>query len=269
MKLLRDVDLQTLIESGTPPFLDPKPTPDDWYGAKSPVQAASIDLHVGAIFLPGRGTDSTTKFALRTGQTAVVRTLERVHFSSKLTGIGFPPSRISSQGILMTNPGHIDPGYEGYLHLTVINMGREPFELKKDDSIVTVVLFELDTPPQKDWKLRYGEASPSEITKDSVDRLSADFVDVQQRAESIAHSAVKQAALNLTLLGSIATIVIALGTLYFNSQSKIDLLNQSVSNLEKSFNERVDTNKRLEELERRIAEIERRPPASGPVKHDR
>lgn len=63
---------------------------------------------------------------------------------AKLAGIGFPPTSVSAKGVLMTNPGHVDPGFIGHLQFTLINMGKDRFTLAQADRIVTLLLFELD-----------------------------------------------------------------------------------------------------------------------------
>jgi deoxycytidine triphosphate deaminase len=137
------------------------------------------------------------RFVLNAGQTVVIRTLETINLPPSLAAFGFPPSRVSGQWILMTNPGHIDPGYEGHLHLTAINMGREPFEIRKGDIIVTLVVVELATPPKADFIARYGGSSPSHITQRQLDRLSPDFANVQERATVVANKAVQAAELSI------------------------------------------------------------------------
>ena len=48
-----------------------------------------------------------------------------------------------NKGLLMTNPGHVDPGYSGRLHLTVINMSRSDMVLRCKDAILTVIFYKL------------------------------------------------------------------------------------------------------------------------------
>jgi deoxycytidine triphosphate deaminase len=270
MRVLTDEDLRALIEGQGDPLVKPPPEIRDWFTRDSPVQPCSIDFHVGNIYVPGRPPDKAgslipieDRFVLGSGQTVVIRTLETISLSSRLAGFGFPPSRVSGQGILMTNPGHIDPGYEGHLHLTAINMGREPFEVRKGDVIVTVVVVELAAPPKADFVARYGSSSPSHITQIQLDRLSPDFANVQERAKDVADKAVQTADLSIkkaqqraALVGTIVTALLAVFTLYWNSQSKVDLLNQNEANLEKRIDEKLATNKRIADLERQVERLQ-------------
>ena len=68
----------------------------------SPVRGASLDLTVGEIYLAGTAPDELgsverprTEISLRRGQTAVVRTKEKICMPRDLAGIGFPPSKDS------------------------------------------------------------------------------------------------------------------------------------------------------------------------------
>jgi dCTP deaminase len=158
--LLCDKELVQLVQSATDPLLSPPPKVADWYDDTSVVQPASVDLHVGKIYRPGGQGDSLgnpvglDSWILESGQTAVIRTRESVQLSREHAGIGFPPSRVSVNGILMANPGHLDPGYRGPLHLTVINMARDPYQFRAGDLIVTLLIFKI-AKPVADFTDRY------------------------------------------------------------------------------------------------------------------
>src|SRR5258708_6578665 len=138
MRLLRDEDLIASITAAPPavPYADGVKLSNNRYSKESPVQAASLDLHIGDIYLPGKketeiGGTKNSKFdvELETGATAVVTTREILHLPANIAGIGFPPSRVSFKGLLVTNPGHVDPGYEGVIRFTLFNMAKDPSHL--------------------------------------------------------------------------------------------------------------------------------------------
>ena len=196
MKLLTDRDLVALIESNTE-IIDGLPSTDDWYTKESPIQPACIDLHIGAIVVPGRksqdpgGRDNpVTEHILGKGSTVVVSTKEKFNLPADMGGIGFPSYSVSSRGILMTSPGHIDPGYKGPLHLTIINMGKQNYVLREAGKIATILLFQLPAPVESDWVKRHGERSPK-VPQETLDRLSVDFLDVTARAGDIAKNIAK------------------------------------------------------------------------------
>jgi deoxycytidine triphosphate deaminase len=126
MRLLTDDELVVQVTGSRPIVVGVYPQAD-WYSKDSPVQPSSIDLHIGSIYLPGVDSNAPggvprpkTEHILKPGRTAVVLTREEFKLPGHIAGIGFPPSHISFQGILMTNPGHVDPGYSGPMRFTVI-----------------------------------------------------------------------------------------------------------------------------------------------------
>ena len=145
MKLLTDTELHEKITNGeliTKGFKQSDKT--CWNAKDSAIQPCSIDLHIGEIFIPQGGDKSLPKYSLKPGETVVMRSLETLHLPNNIAAIGFPPSHVSRDGILTTNPGHIDPGYRGPFHLTLINMGKKDYPLKEGDIIATLLFFELD-----------------------------------------------------------------------------------------------------------------------------
>lgn len=103
--------------------------PADPYVKDSQVQPASFDLTVGRVFTPCTEEQNKhgepvgeTQYILKPGRTAIVLTREELKMPSNLVAIGFPPSKdMSARGILMTNPGQVDPGYEGpFVSLSLI-----------------------------------------------------------------------------------------------------------------------------------------------------
>jgi deoxycytidine triphosphate deaminase len=159
MRLLRDLELYGLLISPNP-IVSGLARKDLIIGdIDSPIQPCSIDLHVGEIFSPPADPKelnddpiAQSRHVLKPGATAVVRTKETLNLPGLIAGIGFPPARISAQGILTTNPGHVDPGYQGKLHLTIINMGRKDYPLIQGDPILTLLFFLLDENVEVDYQ---------------------------------------------------------------------------------------------------------------------
>jgi len=208
--IVSDTDLQNLIVRPGNPLLTNFDAPHNWQDDKSLVQPCSIDLHIGPIFQPGvksgrpgSAGNPRNELVLRTGHTAIVGTQESIHLPDDYAGFGFPPSHISSRALLMTNPGHIDPGYSGQLHFTVINMGREDFVLRSKDLIVTLLIFRLAGPVAANYSARNAGHVSGPITQSSIDLLSPDFVDVQKRATDIARKTLGLATAGATVLAII------------------------------------------------------------------
>jgi dCTP deaminase len=166
---------------------------DNWYSKDSPIQAASLDLGVGSILIPGgKGkkrravSDSKHQYTLRRGQTVLISSLEELDLPKDVAAFGFPPSSVSSHGLLMTNPGHVDPGYKGKLHFTVINMGSDDYMLRQGDRIVTLLIFKLSGNASAGWADRQGSGKGLDPTQGTLQTLSHDFLDIEKRAKKIA-----------------------------------------------------------------------------------
>jgi len=218
MGLLKDDELLKYVERKDPIIIGVE-KPADWDSKNSPVQPSSIDLHIGSIFLPGAKKDESggesnpvTEHILNHGHTAVATTLEEFKLPGNIAGIGFPPSSVSSKGILMTNPGHIDPGYAGRMHFTIINMGKKEYSLRKGDAIVTVLLIELSGLAHMDWLQRRDKKAAEPSIQETIDLLSADFMDVDNRATKISEEAVKRADLRIKKFSVLVPILAALAT---------------------------------------------------------
>lgn len=216
MRLLKDDELVGYV-SGTKPLITGVQQPANWYGDDSPIQPSSIDLHIGDIFLPGVKKDDPggvlrpkTEHILGPGRTAVVLTQEEFQLPGHIAGIGFPPSHVSFQGILMTNPGHVDPGYAGPMRFTVINMGSQDYILRRGDEIVTMLLIELSGSAQRDWLVRHNGNPAGLPSQDDIDRLSADFLDVDRRAAHISQRTVRDAELDIKIRQWRAPIITAI-----------------------------------------------------------
>ena len=217
MRLLIDEEILALVrDSGA---VESLPEPRDWYSHDSPIQPASLDLHVGEIFIPGRrskapgGIDNPEDHkVLKTGQTVVVTTLETLRLPSDICGVGFPPAHVSELGLLMTNPGHVDPGYAGPMRFAVINFGKEPFSLTRGDPIVTLLLFRSDQAPTMDWNQRNRPLKPWRPDQKKINRLSHDFVDIEHRTRTlILKTAIVTSAI-AGIFGGVMAVVLTLGT---------------------------------------------------------
>src|SRR5260370_40399115 len=220
MSLLRDFDLIANITAPAPavPFIEGVELPANPYSKDSPVQSSSIDLHIGKIYLPGvkegdlgGAQNPKSDHVLKTGETAAVTTRETLHLPGNIAALGYPPSRVSFKGLLMTNPGHVDPGYEGVMRFTVINMAKDPYPLERGKEIVTLLLFSMDQAAHADWRQRNPEGSRLP-TQAQINRLAEDFVNVESRAKKIAKKKGVQWTLIVTILASILVALLqALG----------------------------------------------------------
>ena len=179
----------------------------------------------------------------------------------------------------MTNSGHVDPGYAGRMRFTVINMGSQDYILRQGDEIVTMLLIELSGSAQRDWLMRHGGNPAGPPTQDDIDRLSADFLDVDRRAtgisERISNEAVRKAELEVknfsSKLAFYGGIDVALIAGLFTSwttlakpawQDPVDEVKRGLAVLKTSL-ELATLKNRLDEMERLLQTIRQAPqPAS-------
>ena len=187
------------------------------------VRLSSIDLKVGKIFQPQdrnlvekylqrllreKSIHEKKRISLKQGQTAVIQTIEELSMPASAGGLVFPSNRMSMQGLLVTNSGHIDPLYSGHIHVTVINMSRQAIILGENDKILRAIFF-LTTPT--------AEQSITKITgkgidSDLLEQLSPDFLDVTARATQTAKEEVRSSELRSKWFVPILTALIAAGS---------------------------------------------------------
>jgi len=128
---------------------------------------------------------------------------------SNLVALGFPPARLSIHGVLMTNPGQIDPGYQGHLHLTVINMSKEPLPLNRGERIIRLILAKLDAAPRADYQARHPGMPTTPINDELLQELSIDFLNVDQRTSDAVKSAQLKANMWSVCIGALIGIVVS------------------------------------------------------------
>lgn len=151
----------------------------------SPIQPASIDLTIGSILKPTL-EDSPIKMRggvhnMRQGETVLVTTKEILKLPSDIGGLMFPKNGdFATRGVLITNFGHVDPGYEGPLRFTVINFGKYEFRLEIGDRISSLTLFKLEKEANPSWSTI--TRTPSGLTEHGrAKALSPDFLDIERR----------------------------------------------------------------------------------------
>lgn len=220
MTLLKDNELQATLVDGAQVLNVPAPPggPNGgWDHKDSSVQPASLDLHVGHIYNPQAQPDESgglnrprSGYSLKPGETVVVTTAETLALGADIAGFGFPPSHVSFQGILMTNPGHIDPGYRGRLRFAVINMGSGQYSIRTGDVIMTVLFERLSAAARRDYAARHQNQPAPDLNQEDLDRLSRDFLSIDDRAGAIATNTIKSAALVVPIRVAVITAALAL-----------------------------------------------------------
>jgi dCTP deaminase len=294
VNLLKDDDLVALVARENNPIVQyrvkPRWLPEDandpaWYREDSPVQPSSLDLHIGAIYIPGvkEGKPGSARnpkpdHTLKFGHTAVVATLEELKLPKNIAGFGFPPSHVSFRGLLMINPGHVDPGYEGPLRFTVINVGKDDIPLREGELIFTLLLIELVADVTRGFFERRADSNRPASTQEQreknlqtdLERLSLNFLDVESRTQSAAQKAVRDAGLKGPIWAAIIVALITLiggvfGAVYsaINPVSRVEeqvkLLNQTVGlDSPRKLNEEIQAlTKKVSDLENQVSELKK------------
>lgn len=119
-------------------------------------KSASLDLTISYIYLPTeeevRSDDRealekhrVTEYELEPGEVVLVEVKERFAMPTDKAGVVFPPNSLSKRGLIMTNPGHIDPGFKGLISLCLVNMGKKAVPLNAGSVICRLLVFKLTT----------------------------------------------------------------------------------------------------------------------------
>lgn len=208
------------------------------------VQPASFDMTVGSIYrVPSSskndwtvsGQETGESCVLQPGETILVQSAEELDVPQEIAGLGSPPASLSSKGMLMVSPGHIDPGYNGHLLFTLINMGKEPLPIKQSEPIFTTVWFYLSAKPEipydKVKALAPASLSPKGRIHEYLGKLSNDFLNVDSRATTKAKNVVFTYGGWSILIGVLFTILIAIAP---NLMSMIVGDEKEISDLKKT-----------------------------------
>lgn len=120
---------------------------------------ASYDLRIGATYRDHRKNETVNikenqDITLKSGAAIIIKTAEEVHFPNNRFGQILPKVGLLHQGVSNTT-SKVDPGYRGFLTITLFNLGKETIILKKNEKFCTLVIQEVATgtiPYQKESK---------------------------------------------------------------------------------------------------------------------
>ncbi len=115
--------------------------------ADSSYRNASYDLRIATIVPPASATEERERFALPPQGIVEVISAERVALPTNVMGYAMVKTTLCNSGILAINIGIVDPGYSGLISSTMINLGKEPFELRKGDVFLRLVFHEYEAVP--------------------------------------------------------------------------------------------------------------------------
>ena len=229
------------------------------FSPSTQIRGCSVDLTIGEIYVPGTAegqlgssTKGRSNLTLEQGHTAVIRTHEEVALTAAQAAVVFPTSSVSLQGLLMTNPGHVDPGYLGHLHVTVINFGSKPYPLQKGGRLLRALFFE-----QLDLTNKPLGSLPNPITEELLQRLSVDFLDIEKRTIANAQKAVEKAERKTKIIALYIPITVAIIGAMAAYLTAVHAVKERVAKLEGS----LPTAARLDGFGERISKVEALVPA--------
>jgi dCTP deaminase len=251
MKLYQQSDYTSQTATLTLPSIHP-----------TQIKGASLNLKIGKIYVPGKDGDELgsvlkplSVFSLKQGATVVLKTSQEIMLNARQTAIMFPPNHVSLKGLLMTNPGHVDPGFKGHLHVTVINMGSVPYELRVEDHVIRLMVFELDG----DVPNPYGAGSDP-VTEQLMKNLSFDFFDINNRIKSEIEVQERKTKLYSVVLPVLATMI-GIGITFFISFSQYG---ERISKIEGSASANAITKQldqtrfELQQVTQKLEQLEKR-----------
>ena len=265
MSFLTDSVLKQLLQSDNPPIkgLD---LGGDLDSIVSQIQPCSVDLRISEVFLPFhdekadvRAIRRVSHHSLDVGESVKVSTIEEFALGNEYGALLVAPARLTRRGIVVPDVGHVDPGFRGPLRMTIINMGRHPYELRHGDSIVTVLLFRLAESVDVGLLDRGGGVQPYEKGLEDIRHLSADFLNidarVKKRAGDVARTTLGESGWRYAFITYFLPIIIGIlagwVTYYFSVDTRlVGLETKSVL-----FTQNRDLEKRIDQLESKIKDL--------------
>ncbi|TMV49544.1 hypothetical protein FE783_13655 [Paenibacillus mesophilus] len=231
------------------------------YSRDSSIQSCSVDLHVGEMYIPGtadtslggKANPNTDEVIVKPGASLLVRTEELLQLPKYIGGVCYAPARDSLKGLLIVNIGHIDPGFEGRLHYTVINLGKENITIRKSQLISTLLLFKLSGETESFGKEETVSLNGNNIPKtvnDSLPRLASTFMDFENKTRDMINAEITKANFKIPIIIAVLTIAATFLTSlildYLKNadelQKKIEQIDSRITTIEKekSVDERLD-----------------------------
>lgn len=224
-------------------------------GPESLIQPASCDLTVGRIFIPpshtgvGQAAEEVDDFyKLKQGASALIVTREQLRLPANIAGIMFPKNGdFSQKGILITNFGHVDPGFSGHLQYTIINFGPDDFRVVRGQRIACLLLIKLSEAADPDWSAQTKHLVTSPRSHASV--LNRDFLDIDRRISQLIETNVSRAVMRKDMVTSfwipMATAVFALigivVTFFVYINDKLIDMNKAISQAEARIESRLES----------------------------
>ncbi|XDZ50782.1 hypothetical protein AB8Q18_11370 [Neisseriaceae bacterium CLB008] len=169
------------------------------------IQEASIDLTINRIY-SFRNDNGVTYHRMKPGETLIIEVREVMKLDCSIAGIVFPPNSLSKFGILMTNPGHIDPGFEGKITIYLVNMGCCEHVFNEGDKVATLLLFNT-TKKCNEYSNKIIDYEVP-VNKKQLEQIGTDFAGLKERIPKLIRNYLaKQMGVIIVLIGFFLTLV--------------------------------------------------------------
>ena len=137
------------------------------HGDKERLQPCSYDLRIGTIYKNGEMIEDQKPVDIEPGEIISMHSMEVLHMPEDIAGTVFPINSQSSEGFMVLNPGHIDPGYIGPITIKAINLRKSPLSIMKGDPIFTVIFEKMPVKTTGyDNKFSINEKKRNQLKKD-------------------------------------------------------------------------------------------------------
>jgi deoxycytidine triphosphate deaminase len=113
-------------------------------GDANRVRGCSYDLTIGTIFWENKILKGPDTFVIiPPGGVVSILTKEELQLPDDVCATAFAINKMSSEGFLVLNPGHVDPGFKGPLTVKALNIRKVAMPLHAGASIFTVIFQKL------------------------------------------------------------------------------------------------------------------------------
>ncbi len=111
-------------------------------------EPCSYDMRIGTIFRDGKvinesHDESNDTFEIKPGEIVSVLTLEELKLPEDICATVFPINEQSRKGLMVLNPGHVDPGFKGPLSVKALNLRKVSTSIRRKDKIFTIIFEKL------------------------------------------------------------------------------------------------------------------------------
>jgi deoxycytidine triphosphate deaminase len=125
------------------------------------VQPASYDMAIGTIFRDGeiindQHVKAKDPVIIQPGEVVSMLTFEELDLPDDIAATAYAMNAQSSEGLLVLNLGHVDPGYKGALSVVALNLRKVPLALQLGDDIFTIVFNRLGQSSSPTYGSIYG-----------------------------------------------------------------------------------------------------------------